>query len=161
MEESYMVYRNGVRECFLTALLFGGMMGILSGLLALRAWIGVIGGIVSGALFSFLLFLFCKAMDKKYDSMRAEIAKERKIFCDGVATVQGVGGWMFFTENGLEFYPHKINYIQDEQLIPIRTIKTVGTKGNQIVIDTTENLKFAVHVSQNKQWKREIENVIS
>lgn len=90
-----------------------------------------------------------------------EIAKERRIFCDGSAAVKGAGGCLFFTENGLEFYPHKVNDTQNKLFIPRHMIKTVGMKGNQIVIDTTEDLKIAILVSQNKRWKKEIESAIN
>ena len=36
-------------------------------------------------------------------------------------------------------------------LFPRRMRKTVGTKGNQIVIDVTEDLKAVILVSQNKR----------
>lgn len=155
-----MVYRNGIKEYLLTTVLFGGIMGIFIGLIRLNVLLGVIMGVLSGCLFSFLMFLFVKVVEKKFDKMRVEIAEERKIFCDGGATIQGVGGWMFLTENGVEFYPHKINYTQDKLFIPLKEIQTVETKGNQILIRTVNNLQFAIVVAKNNQWKKEIESVL-
>jgi len=107
-------------------------------------------------LFSLLLFLFVKIQEKKYDKMRFEIAKERRVVCDGAATVQGNGGWMFFTELGLEFYPHGINISRETLLIPTNTIKSVTTNKNQLIVKTTENLTYAIVVSRNKAWAEQI-----
>ena len=108
-----MTYRNGIKEYFSTGILFGIPMGLFFGLVHLNLIVGLIGGIMSGALFAFLIFLFCKVMEKKFIKKHEEISRERKIICDGGATYEGLGGWLFFTENALEFYPHKINYSFD------------------------------------------------
>lgn len=75
--------------------------------------------------------------------------------------MQGTGGWMFFTEYGLEFYPHKINLSQEELMIPINLIKSVNTYKNQIIVDTTEDMKFSIVVSHNKEWVEQIQSSIN
>lgn len=153
-----MVYKNGLKEYLMTTLLFGGAMGLFIGISSLSLIVGIVMGIFSGCLFSLLIFLFCKFQEKKYDKMREKISQERKIICDGGATVKGTGGWMFFTESGLEFYPHKMNLSQEKLNIPTNTIKSVKTNKNQIIVYTTENLTFAIVVSHNKEWKKQIED---
>ena len=101
-----MIYRNGFREYFLMVVLFGVPMGALIGLMKMSVAVGLIAGVFSGAAFMLLMLLFVKVQEKNYAKMRAELSKQRKIICDGAATIQGTGGWMFFTEQGLEFYPH-------------------------------------------------------
>lgn len=155
-----MIYRNGIKEYSLMALLFGIPMGLLFGIRSLSLIVGVIFGVLSGFLFAFLMFLFVKFQEKKFDKKREEIAKERKVICDGGATVQGTGGWMFFTEQGIEFYPHKINFSQENLMIPMNMIESVKTNKNQIIINTTENLTFAIVVSHNKEWKQQIESAL-
>ena len=155
-----MTYSNGIKEYLLSGLIFGGIMGACFGLIYFSLIVGVLSGILSGFLFAFLIFLFCKVQEKKFDKMRVEIAQERRIICDGGATVQGTGGWLFFTDHGLEFYPHKINFSQEELIIPIEMIKEVKTHKNQIVIDTTEDLTFAILVSHNKDWQKQIEDYL-
>lgn len=152
-----MIYKNGIKEYLMTTVLFGGMLGLLFGLVHLSLIVGIVIGILSGILFSFWIFLFCKIQEKQFDKMRTAIAKERRIICDGGATVQGTGGWMFFTEHGIEFYPHKINFSQKELIIPLNMIKTVKTHKNQIIVDTTKNLTFAIVVSHNKEWHKQID----
>ena len=155
-----MIYRNGAREYLRCMLLFGGIMGVFFGLMYLSVFMGVIGGVFSGALFTLFIFLFTKFMERKYDKKRIEIAKERKIICDGGATIAGNGGWLFFTEKALEFYPHKINVNTSEFFIDLNDIRKVGAKGNKIIIETIENGKVPVVVSSAEKWRKTICGVI-
>ena len=154
-----MVYKNGLKEYSLITVLFGVPMGILFGLSKLSFIVGVVSGVLSGLLFTLLMFLFIKVQEKKFDKKRIEIAKERRIICDGGATINGNGGWMFLTENGIEFYPHKINISTEVIKIPTNMIEAVKTNKNQIV--GTSNCKnIAIVVSHNKEWKKQIEKTI-
>ena len=155
-----MVYKNGIKEYFMTTVLFGTPMGLLHGLLHKSALLGVFSGVFCGFLFSLLIFLFVKIQEKKYDKKRLEIAKERKIICDGGATIQGNGGWMFLTDYGLEFYPHKMNISQKNLMIPISAIKSVKTDKNRLVVDTMENITFEIVVSHNKEWLEQVNQYI-
>lgn len=154
-----MTYKNGVKEYVLTGLLFGIPMGILFGLMHLSLSLGIIAGFLCGFLFTFLIFLFVKYQEKIFDKKRTEIAKERKIICDGGATIDGNGGWLFFTENGIEFYPHKINISTKEIVIPTNTIESVTTNKNQILIGSNGQT-VAIVVSHNKEWKKQIESAL-
>lgn len=155
-----MSYKNGIKEYTMTTLLFGGPMGILFGLMRQSALLGIISGIFAGCLFTLIIFLFVKVQEKKFDKKRLEIAKERNIVCDGGATFQGNGGWMFFTEYGLEFYPHQINISRKNLMIPINTISSVKTDKNRLIVETIENLAFAIVVSHNKEWVEQIKQYI-
>ena len=79
-----MVYKNGLKEYSLITVLFGVPMGILFGLSKLSFIVGVVSGVLSGLLFTLLMFLFIKVQEKKFDKKRIEIAKERRIICDGL-----------------------------------------------------------------------------
>ncbi len=154
-----MIYKNGIKEYTLTGVLFGIPMGIAFGFMHLDLLLGIISGILCGFLFALLIFIFVKYQEKKFDKKRIEIAKVRKIICDGPATINGNGGWLFFTENGLEFYPHKINFSTKELLMPINTIKKVNTYRNQITINAGEN-PVIILVSHNKEWKKQIDALL-
>lgn len=156
-----MIYRNGIKEYALMALLFGIPMGLLFGLLRLSLIVGIATGVLSGFLFTCLMFLFIKFQEKKFDKKREEIAKERKVICDGGATIQGTGGWIFLTEQGIEFYPHKINISQEKFILPMNMIESVKTNKNQIIVNTTDKLMYAIVVSHNKEWKNQIESGIT
>ena len=155
-----MIYKNGIKEYTITTLLFGCPMGFLFGIMHQSALLGVISGVFSGCLFTLFIFLFIKIQEKKYDKKRFEIAKERKVVCDGAATFQGNGGWMFFTEYGLEFYPHKYNTSKMELKIPINAIRSVKTNKNQLVVDTMDNYTFAIVVSHNHEWVEQIRQYV-
>ena len=152
-----MTYKNGIKEYLLMIALYGVPMGILFGLSRSSLLVGVILGVLSGFLFTLLMFLFIKFQEKKFSKMRQELEKEKKIICDGGATINGNGGWMFLTENGIEFYPHKINISREEIKIPINMIDDVTTHRNQIIINTADKSTVAVVVSHNKEWKKQIE----
>ena len=155
-----MTYKNGIKEYALTGVMFGVPMGILFGLMHLSLLLGIITGFLCGFLFTLLIFLFIKYQEKKFDKKRTEIAKERKIICDGGATINGNGGWMFFTENGIEFYPHKINISTKEIVIPMNTIESVKTNKNQILVHANGKT-IAIVVSHNKEWKKQIEGALT
>ena len=155
-----MIYKNGLKEYTFSTLGFGTPMGLLYGVIYRSALIGVFSGIFCGLLFTVLIFLFVKAHEKKYSKMRFEISKERTVICDGGATVKGNGGWMFFTEQGLEFYPHKVNLSQEKMFIPTSTIASIKAEKNKLIVNTTENLKFAIVVSHNKDWVKQNQKYI-
>ena len=155
-----MVYKNGLKEYSLTTVLFGVPMGILFGFRYLNFIVGVITGVLSGLLFTLAIFIFVRIQEKKFDKKRAEIAKERKIICDGGATISGNGGWMFFTENGIEFYPHKLNFSTKEIKIPMNMIEEVKAQRNQLVVSVVNKPRVVIVVSHNKEWKKQIEKAI-
>ena len=86
-----MIYRNGFWEYFLMVVFFGVPMGALIGLMKMSVAVGLIAGVFSGAAFMLLMLLFVKVQEKNYAKMRAELSKQRKIICDGAATIQGTG----------------------------------------------------------------------
>ncbi len=108
-----------------------------------------------------LMLLFMKVQEKNYAKMRAELSKQRKIICDGAATIQGTGGWMFFTEQGLEFYPHRFNTSTEEMFIPTDMITDVKTRKNQLVVTTENGLTFAIVVARVKEWKKQIDTALT
>ena len=155
-----MTFRNGIKEYVASALLFGVPMGIVFGLMFWDAVLGVITGVLSGCLFALLIAMFVKSQEKNYDTMRADIAKKRNVFCDGGATIQGNGGWLFFTDFGLEFYPHRFNTSPQNVIIPAKNIKSVNTRKNKLTIVTTENQSIAIVVAHNKEWSELITSCV-
>ena len=84
-----------------------------------------------------------------------------KIICDGAATIQGTGGWMFFTEQGLEFYPYRFNTSTEEMFIPTDMITDVKTRKNQLVVTTENGLTFAIVIARVKAWKKQIDTALT
>lgn len=155
-----MIYRNGWREFFIMLVSFGTPMSVFF-MIQYGVIAGLIGGIAAGVLFAGVMTLFVRITEKKFNKLRAEIAAERRIICDGGATWQGEGGWMFFTEAGLEFYPHKLNHAHKEFAIPTEELKEVAVNRTQIVVKLKNGSAVTVVVSHAKDWKAQIEAVVS
>ncbi len=156
-----MIYKNGFKEYSLSALLFGIPMGLIMGVSKLSVLVGIITGIFSGLLFAFLIFLFVKIQEKKFDKKREEIKKERRVICDGGATLSGNGGWLFLTERGLEFYPHKLNFSTKNVMLPINAIKDVKTRKNLLVVSTADTPSLEIVVSHVREWKKQIDETLA
>lgn len=158
-----MTYKNGIREYLLLAVCYGVPMGIIFGLWQKSVLVGIISGAMCGILYGVIMFLFVKSQEKKFDKMREQIASERKIICDGGATLHGNGGWLFLTEYGLEFYPHKVNLSRQEMRIPISNLESVRINGrNQILLATKDYVNaIAVVVTHNKEWQKQITDAIA
>jgi len=155
-----MTYKTGFKGYFLLGVCYGVPMGVVFGLMFMSAVLGLVTGVLAGVLFGGGMFLASKIAERKFDKKRAEIAAQRRIICDGAATIQGNGGWMFLTDFGIELYPHKLNFSTKELMLPLAMIAGVRTKGNKIVIATWDRIEFHIVVAKNKEWKAQIENAV-
>ena len=154
-----MIYRNGWREFFILAVSFGAPMSVFF-IIQYGFVAGAIGGVSAGLLFGGAMTLFTRGTEKKFAKMRAEIAADRRIICDGGATWQGIGGWMFFTAGGLEFYPHKLNHGSQNFAIPTEELVSVTVKRNMVSVTLRNGGEVAVVVSHAKEWQAQIQAVI-
>ena len=153
-----MIFRNGFKEYALMGIFYGLSMGIFFGVTSENAIGGIISGVICGILFAFFMYLFIHKQEKKFDIKREEISKERKIFCDGGATLNGVGVWLFFTTQWLEFYPHKVNFSRKEIMIPLIEIKIIGSASNCLTIQNGKGDVFIFRVSHRKEWAEVIQS---
>jgi hypothetical protein len=157
-----MTYKNGIREYLLLAVCYGVPMGIIFGLWQKSVLVGIISGAMCGILYGVIMFLFVKSQEKKFDKMREQIASERKIICDGGATLHGNGGWLFLTEYGLEFYPHKVNFSRQEMRISLKSINAASVLGKSILISVKEYTNaITIIVTHNKEWQKQITDAIA
>ena len=123
-----MVYRNGWKEFFITAIGFGAPMSLFF-IIQYGFALGLAGGVLAGLLF-------------------------------GGATWQGLGGWLFLTEAGLEFYPHKFNHGKQNFAIPTEELVSVTVKRNIVSVALQNGGEVAVVVSHAKEWEAQIQAVI-
>ena len=157
-----MTYKNGIREYLLLAVCYGVPMGIIFGLWQKSVLVGIISGAMCGILYGVIMFLFVKSQEKKFDKMREQIASERKIICDGGATLHGNGGWLFLTEYGLEFYPHKVNFSRQEMRISLKSINAASVLGKSILISVKESTNaITIIVTHNKEWQKQITDAVA
>ena len=154
-----MVYRNGWREFAITAVSFGLPMSLFF-IIQHGFALGLVGGVAAGLLFGGAMTLVTHGTEKKFSKMRAEIAADRRVICDGAATWQGLGGWMFLTEAGLEFYPHKFNHGKQNFAIPTEELASVHVKRNIVTVSLRNGGEVAVVVAHSKAWATMIRSVI-
>jgi hypothetical protein len=137
-------------------------MGIIFGLWQKSVLVGIISGAMCGILYGVIMFLFVKSQEQKFDKMREQIASERKIICDGGATLHGNGGWLFLTEYGLEFYPHKVNFSRQEMRISLKSINAASVLGKSILISVKEYTNaITIIVTHNKEWQKQITDAVA
>lgn len=101
---------------------------------------GILVGLMSGILFTFLLALFVKWQAKGFQKKREEMAKEYDIVYDDSANhfvgKEGVGGWLFLTTEHLFFQSHNFNVQNHELIIPLHAIKSVSVCRLLFIFDT-------------------------
>ena len=154
-----MVYRNGWKEFFITAIGFGAPMSLFF-IIQYGFALGLAGGVLAGLLFGGAMTLVTRGTEKKFAKLRTEIVSDRRVICDGGATWQGLGGWMFLTEAGLEFYPHKLNHSSQNFAIPTEELVSVTVKRNIVSVTLRNGGEVAVVVSHAKEWQAQIQAVI-
>ncbi len=155
-----MIYKNGIKEWALMCCGCGLVYGVLMGLFSGNITTGIISGILFGVFLTVFMAIFSKHLEKKSEHLRAEISKVRKIICEGPANhkkgVNAIGGWLFLSEDAIEFYPHKMNIGGQNIPILIDDISNVETKLNRIKIHTKTNETFTFVVTKAKLWKQSI-----
>ncbi len=150
-----MTFKSGIKEAVLMFVLFGVPMGLLFGLQSMDVTMGVVGGILAGGLFTLCMFIFAWIMEGKYAKLRKQIEESRRVICDGAATVNGVGGWLYYTDYGYEFYPHKINTSTDEMHIEKSAVRSVTAKQNKLVLEI-DSVTVEIIVAKNNEWLKVI-----
>ena len=150
-----MVYKNEYE--YLYALAGGIFFGVI---MTLRMGVA---GVFAGVIFGIIIFLFTSftsaKVEKAANTLRNEISQVRHVICDGPATYlkdkKAIGGWLFLSEDALEFYPHKYNTVGENIPILLDDIEGVDIKKNQLVIRSKiGEYKFVVFKS--KLWKQTI-----
>lgn len=155
-----MVYKNTWKTYLFVALFTGALYGFLMGLVYMSVVRGLLMGILFGSLFTVAIAVINHFTEKKFVQKRAEISSQRRIICDGAATHNGNGGWMFLTEFGLEFYPHKLNFSTNRLIIPLGSITGLSVKSNRVEISTTGGV-FSIVVVKATDWLLHIQSAIS
>lgn len=154
-----MVYRNGWREFLITAISFGLPMSLLF-VIRFGLPLGLAAGALAGVLFSGIMMMLTRGVERSFSRMRSEISTDRAVICDGGATWQGLGGWLFLTEQGLEFYPHKFNHGGQSFSVPTEELVSVSLSRNIVTVALRDGGEVSMVVSHAKAWAKEIQAVI-
>jgi hypothetical protein len=159
-----MVYKNGIKEWTLMCCGCGLAYGFFISLFYGDMTMGIIAGVLCGTLFTLCRAIFSKLIEKKSAHLRAEISKVRKIICEGPANhkkgANSIGGWLFLSEDAIEFYPHKMNIGGQNIPILIDDILNIETKSKQLKIHTKANETFTFVVNKANLWKQSITEIL-
>ena len=149
---------------------FGCVMGLFFGIIG-GLLIGVISGIISGLFFGLILGAFMEWQKKKFNKQGLEVTGGKPIVYNGGANhflgSEGVGGWMFLTDDELIFKSHSFNFQNHKTVILLSQIdKVIGTKslgiipnGLLIIQKNGQSDKFVVNNRRN--WLEKIRELQS
>lgn len=158
-----MIYKNGLKDyliMFVLCTLFYTLLMIFQ--FGFTVWV-LVSGLIFGISFITICAFFSIYVEKKSKNLREEILKVRNIICDGPANniigKNSIGGWLFLSEDALEFYPHKVNFGGKGTAILIDDIISVDTKINQLIIKTNKE-KYQFVVNKSKMWKKSITEIL-
>lgn len=158
-----MIYNIGKKEYALAGLVFGLFFGLFVLVVSKNLVIGITIGVLTGLLYAFAVMLLIKKTESKFNYLRGEISKLRKIVCEGPASLkQGEKistGWIFLSEDAIEFYSLKTNDGGVNVPILLDNIVSVKRKSNQIIIETKSE-EFIFAVIKAELWKKSIINVL-
>ena len=155
-----MVYKNGTKEYIVLFCTSAIIYGVLMGTYYHNMIAGVFAGLVFGVVFTVATSVFGKRFEKKAAVLREEISKVREVICDGPANHQkgfnGIGGWLFLTEDAIEFYPSKMNFGGQNIPILLDDITNVQAKSNRLKVYTKKNGTYTFVVNKADLWLRTI-----
>ncbi len=153
-----MILKNTFGDVLKLSFIGGVMYGLLMGIVGGSVNVGIATGIFFWWGFSLLIYLFAKGIEKRVQPLREEISAKRKIICEGGTTVNGIGGWMFLTEDAVEFYPHKANFGGNAFYIALDEIVEVTVKGKLII--KKRDYTYELAAVKPHVWKDYIEKML-
>ncbi len=150
------IYRMDWKSYVLMGVFYGIGMGIafsfLYGLIA-----GACAAVPCGVLFGGLMMLVLRLLEKRFITAGQQLAATKRVVCHGIATIRGVAGWMYLTEEGLEYTPRKVTVTNAALTIPTEMIKAVSTFKKVLIVETRDHVRFEFVVVKNLAWKADIE----
>lgn len=161
-----------VKTTIITGIAFGMPMGVLTGLLEGLArgssygfLFGLFTAVASGLAFGLTLAVFLAIQRRRFSQARPEFVSEHLLH-DGPANHffhgEGVGGWLYLTEQRLLFRSHKINIQPHELSVPltdiveVRAVRTAKIFPNGLSLVTRHGLDERFVVENHKKWCNEI-----
>ena len=132
-------------SCMLGGLIFGLFMMIALGPLGLIS--GPIFGILMGVSMEVVMF----SLTKKWAPKRAEISATKTIIAEGGANLDGNGGWLFITDQSVEYYTHKMNFDHRTLIFSRDDIQSIHKEGSKLAV-IANNVKYVFVVNYVDQW---------
>lgn len=106
-----------------------------------------------------------KQFAKNAEQLSHQISKVRTIICQGQVKYQQserkiIAGWMFLTEDAVEFYCVEGNDKEDNTAILLDDIISTATKPNNITIITAQET-YLFGVAKSDIWKEQIDKAVA
>jgi len=143
------IIKQDVAKLWLTSMLGGLVFGVVM-MMALGPF-GILSGVLFGGLFGLAMQIMAGSLEKKWASKRAEISASKTILVEGGANLDGNGGWLFVTEEGVEYYTHKANFDQRTLIFAHTEIQAIQKEGGKLVI-VANNTKYVFVVNYVDRW---------
>ena len=153
-----------IKMMLLTGIPFGFFMGMFWSVQ--YGWkSGVVMGTVSGLFFGVLMGAFAGYQRKKFQVETHSFPGEDLVKQGGAnhfRNLEGVGGWMYLTDQRLLFRYHSMNIQRHELSIPLREISeakprmTYGFIPNGLEIKTFDGRLEKFVVEDRKDWAKKI-----
>ena len=127
----------------LGGLFFGIMMSAISRILGMGTGVGAVSalvllglpfGVLFGVLFALVMLGTVKKLERQWAPKRAEVAARTTVIAEGAANLNGSGGWLFVTTDGIEYYTHRVNFNQYNMQIAKSDIQLVFAEGQKLVV---------------------------
>lgn len=113
-------------------------------------------GLCSGLAFGILFFVGMAAVnlfmeDTILKDIRRDVSLNSRIYLEGGANYSGNGGWLFVTEEGIEYRAHKFNFDSKSIKIPHDKIICIEKEKNFLLMSTPDTT-YKFTVSNMNQW---------
>lgn len=156
-----------LKNCVIASVLYGVPFILVCLVLFGDFFKAFILGVSGGILFGIATTLFILFYSKKMEPIRQEIKRNHTIIFEGAGNhwegKGSNGGWIFLTEDCLNFIPHKINFNTNRILIPYKDMESVSkaSKIKTIEIFCKSGSKEKFVVNERKKWIHILNEIIS
>ena len=142
--------------CMLAGLAWGVVMSVIMGIIFLpfALFIPLITmplGAIAGVVMCLFFIGALKPIEKHFTAKREEISATKTIIVDGAANLDKAGGWLFFTEDTVEFHAHKANFDTSSVIIPRAEVQNIQKKKNDLII-TANGTDYKFVVNYGNRW---------
>lgn len=158
-----------VLSCVIGGVIYGTIMGLYSYLFGARQLglgLGIGGGVLFGGIILVVFLWRNHKNEVNASAMRAQIERKRKVLCEGPATLRqtkgwnAIGGWLFLSEDAVEFYKGKQNFGGSNVAILLDDMVSVSEKTSarkSTLTITTKDGVYTFLVFKGNIWKEQID----
>lgn len=131
--------------------MLGGIIYALPVIIIINFIVGMSVGLVFVTVFGGLMHLALVFLEKKFAKTSLLISKTKTIVIEGGASVDGSGGWLFITNEGVEYYTHRLNFDNKSFTLKHNEIQAIKKDGKKLVI-ISNNVKRTLKVNNIDAW---------